>query len=118
MLTCLEQCLRSDMTESKPKLIAVLRRFVLRLMPMLLVLGSTALGDSAAFDLPGPRIEVKVTRGGKTLPIFESVTTRSHHLFGFHLLEGIRAAKYTVDGGARGMREVFRSASWPPMLWA
>ncbi|MGC1649788.1 MAG: hypothetical protein WA741_28520 [Candidatus Sulfotelmatobacter sp.] len=75
------------MTESKPKLIAVLRRFVLRLMPMLLVLGSTALGDSAAFDLPGPRIEVKVTRGGKTLPIFESVTTRSHHLFGFHLLE-------------------------------
>jgi hypothetical protein len=33
-------------------------------------------------------------------------------------IEGIRAAKYTVDGGARGMREVFRSASWPPMLWA
>src|SRR6266404_9613543 len=30
----------------------------------------------------------------------------------------IRAAKYTVDGGARGMREVFRSASWPPRLWA
>jgi hypothetical protein len=34
------------------------------------------------------------------------------------LLFGIRAAKYTVDGGARGMREVFRSASWPPRLWA
>ncbi len=32
--------------------------------------------------------------------------------------ERIRAAKYTVDGGARGMREVFRSASWPPRLWA
>src|SRR6266446_2215580 len=30
----------------------------------------------------------------------------------------IRAAKYTVDGGARGMREVFRSASWPPRLRA
>ncbi|HWO29130.1 MAG TPA: hypothetical protein VNO32_10065, partial [Candidatus Acidoferrum sp.] len=29
----------------------------------------------------------------------------------------VRAAKYTVDGGARGMREVFRSASWPPRLW-
>jgi hypothetical protein len=25
--------------------------------------------DSAAFDLPGPRIEVKVTRSGKTLPV-------------------------------------------------
>jgi hypothetical protein len=34
------------------------------------------------------------------------------------LNERIRAAKYTVDGGARGMREVFRSASWPPRLWA
>ncbi len=34
------------------------------------------------------------------------------------LFERIRAAKYTVDGGARGMREVFRSASWPPRLWA
>jgi len=33
-------------------------------------------------------------------------------------VEGVRAAKYTVDGGARGMREVFRSASWPPRLWA
>jgi acetolactate synthase-1/2/3 large subunit len=33
-------------------------------------------------------------------------------------LIGVRAAKYTVDGGARGMREVFRSASWPPRLWA
>ena len=33
-------------------------------------------------------------------------------------VDGVRAAKYTVDGGARGMREVFRSASWPPRLWA
>ena len=33
-------------------------------------------------------------------------------------IERVRAAKYTVDGGARGMREVFRSASWPPRLWA
>ena len=33
-------------------------------------------------------------------------------------LNRVRAAKYTVDGGARGMREVFRSASWPPRLWA
>jgi hypothetical protein len=43
----------------------------LRLIPSLLVLGSWALADSAAFDLPGPRIEVKVTRDGKTLPIAE-----------------------------------------------
>jgi len=33
-------------------------------------------------------------------------------------IHSVRAAKYTVDGGARGMREVFRSASWPPRLWA
>jgi hypothetical protein len=36
----------------------------------------------------------------------------------YRTLESVRAAKYTVDGGARGMREVFRSASWPPRLWA
>jgi hypothetical protein len=30
----------------------------------------------------------------------------------------IRTAKYTVDSGARGMREVFRSVSWPPRFWA
>lgn len=71
MLTCSEQCLRGDMTDSKPKLIAVLRWFIPCLIPTLILLGSTALGDSAAFDLPGPRIEVRVTRGGKTLPIFE-----------------------------------------------
>ena len=29
-----------------------------------------------------------------------------------------RTAKYTVDGDARGMREVFRSVSWPPRFWA
>ncbi len=33
-------------------------------------------------------------------------------------LNCIRTAKYTVDGGARGMREVFRSVSWPPRFWA
>lgn len=33
-------------------------------------------------------------------------------------LERIRTAKYTVDGDARGMREVFRSVSWPPRFWA
>ena len=71
MLTCSEQCLRGDMTDSKPKLIAVLRWLIPCLIATLLLLGSAALGDTAAFDLPGPRIEVRVTRGGKTLPIFE-----------------------------------------------
>ena len=35
----------------------------------LFLLCSYGLADSTAFDLPGPRIEVKVTRSGKTLPI-------------------------------------------------
>ncbi len=35
----------------------------------LLALAPTAHADTAAFDLSGPRVEVKVTRGGKTLPI-------------------------------------------------
>jgi len=30
----------------------------------------------------------------------------------------IRPAKYTVDGCAQGMREVFRRVSLPPMPWA
>jgi hypothetical protein len=34
-----------------------------------LLLLSPARADSAAFDLPGPHIEIKVTRSGKTLPI-------------------------------------------------
>ena len=34
-----------------------------------LALGKVLRADSAAFDLSGPRIDVRVTRGGKTLPI-------------------------------------------------
>jgi hypothetical protein len=34
-----------------------------------LLLLSSANADTAAFDLPGPHIEIKVTRSGKTLPI-------------------------------------------------
>ncbi|MGA9981421.1 MAG: hypothetical protein WBQ08_22565 [Candidatus Sulfotelmatobacter sp.] len=54
-----------------PRLPLALRWCVLRLIPTLILLASVALADSAAFDLPGPRIEVRVTRGGKTLPISE-----------------------------------------------
>jgi hypothetical protein len=39
------------------------------LAAFLLSLTGNGLADSAAFDLPGPRIEVNVTRSGKTLPI-------------------------------------------------
>jgi hypothetical protein len=39
------------------------------LAALVLSLTSNSFADSAAFDLPGPRIEVKVTRSGKTLPI-------------------------------------------------
>jgi hypothetical protein len=42
-------------------------RFVL----MALLLSGCAYADSAAFDLSGPRVEVNVTRAGKTLPISE-----------------------------------------------
>ncbi|MGA7565611.1 MAG: hypothetical protein WBW53_06015 [Terriglobales bacterium] len=35
------------------------------------MLSTFARADAAAFDLPGPRIEVRVTRAGKTLPISE-----------------------------------------------
>src|SRR5246127_1499278 len=37
----------------------------------LLLSATSARADSAAFDLLGPRIEMKVTRGGKPLPISE-----------------------------------------------
>lgn len=38
---------------------------------LILALSSLAFGATAAFDLSGPPIEVKVTRAGKTLPISE-----------------------------------------------
>ena len=40
-----------------------------RFAAALLALVGSAHADSPAFDLSGPRVEVKVTRGGKTLPI-------------------------------------------------
>jgi hypothetical protein len=33
-------------------------------------------------------------------------------------VDRIRPAKYTVDGGAMGMREVFRLVFLPPRQWA
>lgn len=41
----------------------------LRLSAFLLLFSVLSHADTAAFDLPGPRIDIKVTRAGKTLPI-------------------------------------------------
>jgi hypothetical protein len=43
----------------------------LLLLLALAIMPGTLLADNAAFDLSGPRIEVKVTRANKTLPIAE-----------------------------------------------
>jgi hypothetical protein len=49
-----------------------LRRFVFSVAAVCLCVSSAvAFGDAATFDLNGPNLEVKVTRGGKTLPITE-----------------------------------------------
>src|SRR4051812_43650848 len=40
-------------------------------LTILLASAGLARGDNAAFDLSGPRVEVKVTRAGKPLPISE-----------------------------------------------
>ncbi|HEY6337847.1 MAG TPA: hypothetical protein VIW68_05085 [Candidatus Sulfotelmatobacter sp.] len=48
----------------------VLKSSSLAITTFLLLL-NCAHADNAAFDLPGPRIDVKVTRSGKTLPISE-----------------------------------------------
>ncbi len=39
------------------------------LLLVLLISAAAALADSSAFDLPGPSVSVRVTRGGKSLPI-------------------------------------------------
>src|ERR1700740_2573550 len=52
---------------SAEKVLAVLFAVLL----VLLSQPSSARADTAAFDLIGPRIEMKVTRGGKPLPIAE-----------------------------------------------
>lgn len=45
-------------------------RFVLlRLCALLFLLSSLVYADTAAFDLPGPQVEVRVSRAGKELPI-------------------------------------------------
>ena len=38
-------------------------------LPIIFLSGGLLWADTAAFDLAGPKIEVRVTRAGKTLPI-------------------------------------------------
>ena len=45
------------------------RRVFLLLSVFILLSANELLADTAAFDLAGPRIEIRVTRAGKTLPI-------------------------------------------------
>ena len=48
----------------------VFRALILRLLLILLLIpGTLFAAENAAFDLTGPKIEVRVTRAGKTLPI-------------------------------------------------
>jgi hypothetical protein len=47
----------------------MLRRFYFLQLAFVLFSASVLLADTAAFDLAGPRIEIRVTRAGKTLPI-------------------------------------------------
>jgi hypothetical protein len=63
--------LHGDLTVSFPRVRTGVLWCGLRLIPSLLLLAACARADSAAFDLPGPRIDVRVTRAGKTLPIAE-----------------------------------------------
>jgi len=69
---CLESV--NDWRASFSKLSArVLRRLLISglLLSTLSFTPTSAAADAPAFDLPGPRIEINVTRAGKTLPISE-----------------------------------------------
>ncbi len=47
----------------------VLRSLSLRLFVLLILVSTFVYADTAAFDLPGPQVEVRVSRAGKELPI-------------------------------------------------
>ncbi len=64
-------CLRKTFAECSCARRRWLPSILLGVIPVLLLSSAHVRADSAAFDLPGPLIEVKVTRSGKTLPISE-----------------------------------------------
>jgi hypothetical protein len=79
----------------------------------LIALTSLAWGDAAPFDLAGPKLEVKVTRAGKTLPIAEvpNLSTGDRVWIRADLPEGQSAHYLLVAAFLRG------STNPPPESW-
>src|SRR6202050_4422377 len=71
MLMFSKGCLGTRLGEFFSRCTGFLRRRDAQVIPSLLLLVCYAIADGPAFDLPGPRIQVRVTRAGKTLPISE-----------------------------------------------
>jgi hypothetical protein len=64
---------------------------------LVLVPGAALGGDAAAFDLMGPRVEVTVTRAGKTLPIAEVPNLQAEDRLWIHpMLPDNQAARYLM----------------------
>jgi len=79
----------------------------------LLYLQTAARADNAAFDLAGPRVDMKVTRGGKPLPISQVPNLRPGDRLWIHPdFPGDQAARYLlVVAFLRG------STNPPPETW-
>lgn len=78
-----KQCSRSASHEFWPTCWKFFHLNPARVTTIFLLLLNCAHADNAAFDLPGPRIQVKVTRSGKTLPISEVPTFKRETGSGF-----------------------------------
>jgi hypothetical protein len=64
---------------------------------LLLIPGAALAGDAAAFDLLGPRVEVTVTRAGKTLPIGQVPNLQADDRLWIHpMLPDNQAARYLM----------------------
>jgi Protein of unknown function (DUF2911) len=80
--------------------------------PMLLFTQAPLVANSTDIPMGAYSMYIVRDKDDWTLVVNKNVSTGNKYD------KRVRAAKYTVDGGARGMREVFMSASWPPKLWA
>src|SRR6266536_4643293 len=85
----------------------------LRLIAVLLALPSLARADIARFDLSGPRISVRVRRGGRTLPISQVPNLQSGDRLWLHpeLPEGQSVHYLMIAAFLRG------STNPPPEHW-
>jgi hypothetical protein len=71
----------------------------LRSVLALLALAGMARAEGAAFDLPGPRVEVKVTRAGKTLPISQVPNLQAGDRLWVHpVLPATQSVRYLLVG--------------------